>query len=125
VLLLRGLSVLLRLLRLPLLMGLGLRLGPWLLARLLGLPLLLLLLLGGLRPAFRSLFLCLRVVLLLGLLVLLLALLFVPLLFVPLLVLLLVLLVIRATNDGGPDDGKRTDGKDRVLKSLQPHASPL
>ncbi|HET6315530.1 MAG TPA: hypothetical protein VFG86_03660, partial [Chloroflexota bacterium] len=71
--LLRGLGVLPLLIRLPLLVGLGARL----LALRLRLLLFLMLVLGGLLPAFLFLLLCLRVVLLLLLLVLLLALLFV------------------------------------------------
>jgi hypothetical protein len=114
--LLCGLGVLSLLIRLPLLVGLGCR--PRALR--LRLLLFLMLLLGGLLPAFLFLLLCLRVVLLLLLLVLLLALLL-ALLFV----FLLALLVIRASKYGGPHDGERTDDKDCALETLQTHASPL
>ena len=114
--LLCGLGVLPLLIDLPLLVGLG--------ARLLSLPLCLLLflvlLLGGLRPAFLPLLLCLSVVLLLLLLVLLLAF-----LFAFLLALSLVLLVSRPTQHGSAGHGERTDDKYRALESLETHASPL
>ncbi|HEU0106010.1 MAG TPA: hypothetical protein VFT38_07555 [Vicinamibacteria bacterium] len=116
--LLCGLGVLPLLVRLSLLVGLGLG------ARLLSLPwcllLFLVLLLSGLRPAFRPLLLCLSMLLLLLLLVLLLAFLLLAFLFA----LSFVLLVGRPNHHGSSGQGERTDDKDRALESLQTHASP-
>src|SRR5260221_194261 len=116
--LLCGLGVLPLLVRLSLLVGLGLG------ARLLSVPwcllLFLVLLLSGLRPAFRPLLLCLSMLLLLLLLVLLLAFLLLAFLFA----LSFVLLVGRPNHHGSSGQGERTDDKDRALESLQTHASP-